>query len=101
MTEGAIPYGAQQLAVERVQCPIFLFLRSTAEMNRQMRAKALHLFFMQQCGPRKSEERYGSGTILVRREGGGGARLVMILEESNHMPLIVDIRQQVIADCLS
>src|SRR4051812_11729037 len=68
-------------------------------MNRKSRLKSLFLFLVEKFGAWQGHECDCGGPILLWREGGRSARLIVIFEEANHPPLIIDVGQQVTTNC--
>ena len=92
------PEAAEQAVVEPAELGIGRLGRAAAEEDGQPDAAA------RRAGPRRPggrpvwvERGHGGGAGLGRRERGGGARLVVVLDEAHQLALVGDVAAQVAA----
>src|SRR5215471_16901746 len=84
---------AQQAAVKRNEGVIARLQRAAGQEHRKLDFTALDLPVIDELRTGRRPDNYGRGVLLGRREGGGGARLVVILDEADEPVLIVEPRR--------
>src|SRR6185312_16927992 len=75
------PQDRQQSFVKRAQRGVRLLGHAAPEMNRGVRLAALELSLVEEAQAGRQERDDGGGAVDVGREGGGGARLVVVFQE--------------------